>query len=163
MLIRKARQQDLPKLLEIYNEEVTGGVATFDLVPLTLAERQAWFDAHQSDSHPLLVTEVEGEPAGYASLSQFLPKPAYGTSVELSVYVDKACRGRGVGLALTEAVLALARSNPGTHRVYSLVTAGNTASRRMHEKLGFRLAGVITEAGMKFGRYLDVEYWELGV
>ena len=163
MLIRKARQEDLPQLLEIYNHEITHGVATFDLEPLTLKERQDWFDAHQDERHPLLVADENGTPVGYASLSPFLPKAAYGTSVELSVYVDRSCRGRGIGLALTQAVLDLARADPGTHRVYSLVTAGNAASRRMHEKLGFRLAGTITEAGMKFGRYHDVDYWELAV
>ena len=139
MLIRKARQEDLPQLLEIYNHEITHGVATFDLEPLTLKERQDWFDAHQDERHPLLVADENGTPVGYTSLSPFLPKAAYGTSVELSVYVDRSCRGRGVGLALTQAVLDLARADPGTHRVYSLVTAGNEASRRMHKSWGFAL------------------------
>ena len=60
MLIRKARQEDLPQLLEIYNHEITHGVATFDLEPLTLKERQAWFDSHQDERHPLLVAEEDG-------------------------------------------------------------------------------------------------------
>ncbi|HBC70309.1 MAG TPA: GNAT family N-acetyltransferase [Sutterella sp.] len=163
MLIRKAEQRDLPRLLEIYNREVVNGTATFDLEPLTLAERQKWFDAHNRDNHPLLVAEVEGVAVGYASLSRFHEKAAYGTTVELSVYVEPAHCGRGIGQTLARAVIDSARADPRTHRVVSLVTASNTASRRLHEKLGFRHVGTITEAGMKFGRFLDVDYWELAV
>jgi len=163
MLIRTAEQRDLPRLLEIYNAEVVNGVATFDLEPLTLAERQKWFDAHNRDNHPLLVADVDGTAVGYASLSQFHEKAAYGTTVELSVYVDPAFCGQGIGKALALAVIDFAKADPRTHRVMSLVTSSNTASRRLHEKLGFRHVGTITEAGMKFGRYHDVDYWELAV
>ena len=65
-------------------------------------------------------------------------------------------RGRGVATALMEAILAEARRDPGTHTVVSVITDGNEASRRLHEKFGFTYCGAIREVGMKFGRYLDI-------
>ena len=72
--IRVAEQADLPALLQIYNEEVLHGTATFDLHPKTLAERQVWFDQHNQDNHPLLTAELDGTIAGYASLSAYAEK-----------------------------------------------------------------------------------------
>lgn len=163
MKIRAAVQADLPKLLEIYNYEVKNGVATFDTEPLTLEERQPWFDAHNVANHPLIVAEIGGVPAGYASLSAFNPKDAYASTVELSVYVDPERRGQGIGRAMTEALLETARQDPRTHRVISLITGSNEASISLHKKLGFRYVGTITEAGYKFGKPLDVGFWELAV
>lgn len=161
--IRPAREADLPELLEIYNEEIEHGTATFDTKPLTLEERRPWFFAHNQGNHPLIVAECEGRVLGYASLSTFNAKAAYDTSTELSVYVHKDARGKGLGRLLTETILRMATEDPRTHRVYSLVTADNKASIALHEKLGFRLVGTITEAGTKFGRWLDVIYWEKAV
>lgn len=83
-LIRPAQQQDLPALLAIYNHEILNGVATFDLQPKSLAERQSWFDEHNKNNHPLLVAEQDGEVLGYASLSRYAEKAAYNSTVELS-------------------------------------------------------------------------------
>ncbi|MDL2060060.1 N-acetyltransferase family protein [Mesosutterella sp. AGMB02718] len=163
MNIRRAVQADLPKLLEIYNYEVVNGVATFDTEPLTLKERQAWFDAHNVGNHPLIVAEADGVPAGYATLSTFNSKAAYDSTVELSIYVAPECRGRHVGRELMGAIIALAKEDPRTHRVVSIITGTNEASIALHKKFGFRYAGTITEAGFKKGRYLDVGYWELAV
>lgn len=79
--IRVAEQADLPALLQIYNEEVLHGTATFDLHPKTLAERQVWFDQHNQDNHPLLTAELDGTIAGYASLSAYAEKEAYCSTV----------------------------------------------------------------------------------
>lgn len=161
--IRTAEPADLPKLLDIYNYEVKNGVATFDTEPWTLEERGRWMAEHNVANHPLVVAEIGDEVAGYASLSAFNSKGAFASTVELSVYVDAGYRGEGVGRALTEAVIRLAREDCRTHRVVSVITDGNEASIALHEKLGFRRTGEITEAGIKFGRYLSVIYFELAV
>lgn len=163
ILIRAAALSDLPALTAIYNDEVEHGTATFDTTSLTIDERRAWFDAHNRDNHPLLVAERAGVVLGYASLSIFNAKAAYNSSTELSVYVHKDARGQGIGKRLTERILEIATADPATHRVYSLITADNQASIALHKKLGFRLVGTITEAGTKFGRWLDVTYWEKAV
>lgn len=161
--IRKAEYEDLESLLEIYNYEVVNGVATLDLHPKTIEEWEKWFYAHNVENHPLLVAELNGQTAGYASLSSYREKEAYRSTVELSVYIDVSCRQKGVATALMEAILEEAKKDEDTHLVVSVITAGNEASVRLHEKYGFSFSGTIHEVGMKFGRYLDIENYELRV
>ena len=161
MRIRPADERDLEALTAIYNHAVEHSTATFDLRPQAPAERLDWLRAHNRENHPLLVAEEGTTVMGYASLSAFAKKPAYASTAELSLYVGEAFRRRGVGLALAEAVLRLAREDSRTHLVLSLITAENAASIALHRRLGFTRFGVLPEAGWKFGRYLSVEYWGL--
>lgn len=161
--IRPALESDLPALTKIYNEAVTATTATLDLKPWTVEARRDWFRAHNKRNYPLLVAMAGEEAAGYASLSPLFAMEAYAASVELSVYVDKEYRGRGIGGRLMEAVLTLARQDERTHMVVSKITADNAASIRLHEKYGFRKTGTLKEIAWKFGRRLDVELYQLSV
>lgn len=163
MNVRTACEMDLPAMLAIYNDEVAQGVATFDTVPREGEVARAWFEGHNRDNHPLLVAERDGEVAGYASLSTYNPKAAYTSTVELSVYVAKAHRRQGVARSLMDAILQSAREDPVTHLVVSLITCGNEASVRLHEEFGFACVGTLHEVGCKFGRLLDVDFYELQV
>ena len=156
MEIRVARREDLQQLLDIYNYEVVHGVATLDLQPKSLEEWGQWFDAHNIRNHPLLVAEQAGRVAGYASLSPYRSKEAYRSTVELSIYIGPGFRRQGVATALMEAILREARQDPETHTVVSVITDGNEASRKLHEKFGFTYCGAIREVGMKFGAYQDI-------
>ena len=163
MLIRKAEQRDLQELLDIYNYEVVNGVATLDLNPRTLAEWQAWFDRHNVKNHPLYVAEVEGRVAGYSSLSSYREKEAYKSTVELSIYISPDYRKRGIATALMGFILEEAKADARTHSVVSVITAGNEASCKLHEKFGFAFCGTVPEVGMKFGKYQDIVTYSLGV
>ena len=163
MLIRTAAQADLPALTDIYNDEVLSGVATLDLQPKALEDRQVWLDTHNVGNHPLLVAEVDGVVAGYASLSPYREKEAYCSTVELSVYVARSHRRMGVASAPMEEILRLAREDPRTHLVVSVSTSGNTASERLHERFGFTFCGHIPEVGVKFSRYLGIDNYYLVV
>lgn len=163
MLIRAARRSDLPELLAIYNYEVEYGISTFDLSPKSMEERERWFDAHPGGDHPLIVAEKEGRVVGYASLSPYREKEAYRTTVELSLYVDREYRRRGIATALMEAILNLARENENLHTVVSVITAENESSIALHERFGFSPCGVIHDVGIKFGRYLSIANFELRV
>ena len=156
MEIRVARREDLQQLLDIYNYEVVHGVATLDLQPKSLEEWGQWFDAHNIKNHPLLVAEQAGRVAGYACLSPYRSKEAYRSTVELSIYISPDFRRQGVATALMEAILREARQDPETHTVVSVITDGNEASRKLHEKFGFTYCGAIREVGMKFGAYQDI-------
>ena len=160
LIIRQAEPDDLPAMLEIYNYEVEHGVATFDLHPKSLEERRPWFEAH-GGSHPLLVAEIDGHVAGYASLSAYRPHEAYRSTVELSVYVSCEYRRLGIATKLMEEILAFARRDPTIHAVVSVITGGNAASVAIHEKFGFRLSGTLIDAGYKLGSYHDVLTYEL--
>ncbi|KGQ54419.1 GNAT family acetyltransferase [Gallibacterium anatis str. Avicor] len=162
-LIRPAQQQDLPALLAIYNHEILNGVATFDLQPKSLAERQSWFDEHHKNNHPLLVAEQDGEVLGYASLSRYAEKAAYNSTVELSVYIAPSARRQGIASQLMHAVIELAKKDNATHLIVSLITGTNQASISLHRKFGFNKVGTLHQVGYKHQQFLDVHIYELFV
>ena len=161
MQIRTARESDLPALLDIYNHEVVNGTATLDLQPRTMAERQVWFDEHNTENHPLIAAEIDGTVVGYATLSPYRTKEAYRSTVELSIYVHHEYRKQGIASALMEEILRIAREDERTHTVVSVITSGNDASTRLHKKFGFEWGGRIPEVGLKFGRYLAIDNYYL--
>ncbi|BAH07071.1 GNAT family N-acetyltransferase [Clostridium kluyveri] len=161
-MIRKAEEQDIPFLLDIYNEAILNGTATFDLEPKTLEDRKQWFYDH-IETHPLLVCEKYEKAIAYASLSTYREKKAYDGSVELSIYIHKDYRGIGIGKQLMEAILNLAKEIDGIHTIISIITAGNEVSDRLHEKFGFTYCGKIKEAGYKFGQYCDINVYQIMV
>lgn len=161
MTIRPATAKDIPALLEIYNYEVINGVATLDLTPRTLPEWETWFMEHQTAEHFIMTAEINGMPAGYASLSEYRSKEAYRSTAELSVYVGHEFRRQGVASALIDEVLKIARSTGTLHSVVSVITSGNEASERLHEKFGFKSCGTLHQVGFKHGKYQDIDNFEL--
>lgn len=160
-MIRKARLEDLDQLMAIYNEAVENTVATFDLETKDYEDRLAWFNEHQRDPYVLLVYEIEGEVAGYASLSKYRERPAFDSSVEISVYIGPDFRNRGVGKALMKEVIDYAYSNERVHTIVSLITGENEQSIYLHKQLGFEFCGKIKDAGYKFGRWLDLDVYQI--
>lgn len=163
MIIRKAEIKDIEALLDIYNYEVENTTATFDLNKKTIEQWTTWYENHNIGNHPLIVAEIDGVVAGYASLSTYREKEAYKSTVELSVYVSTSFRRQGVATALMEEIIRLAREDETTHTVVSVITSENNESVRLHEKFGFTFSGTIHEVGMKFGRYLGISNYELQV
>lgn len=163
MRIRKALLTDLPEMLDIYNYEVTNGTATFDLNEQTLEQRKVWFEAHNIENHPLYVADEAGTVAGYVSLSAYREKEAYRSTVELSVYIHPNYRGKGLATKLMQFILDEAHRDESIHTVVSVITSGNEASIKLHEKFGFTFGGTLKEVGMKFGKYLDIDNYYLSV
>lgn len=163
MRIRLAAAGDAEAIRAIYNLEVTTDVNTFDLVPRSPADQRQWLEAHRGP-HPAVVA-TEG-PAGaetvvgFGSLSPYRDRPAYATTVENSVYVDPAQRGRGVGRAILGELVDLARVG-GFHTVIARVVGHNEASIALHRACGFELVGVEREVGRKHRQWLDVIELEL--
>ena len=161
MKIRSALEQDVREMMEIFNYEVRNSTASFAIQEKTYEDRLEWFHAHGTGNHPLIVAEEDGRVAGYACLSQYRPHEAYKKTVELSVYVSPDFRKRGVGEALMQEIIRLAREDRNSRTVISVITAENQASIRLHEKLGFSFCGKMHEVGEKFGRMLDIVNYEL--
>jgi phosphinothricin acetyltransferase len=158
--IRPARESDLERLTEIYNDYVMHTPITFDLEPFSVVERGEWFRHYSaSGPHRLLIAETDGRVVGYVTSSRFRPKAAYETSVETTIYLAPEATGRGVGSALYAALFA-ALADEDLHRAYAGVTLPNPASVALHRKVGFRSIGVYREVGRKFGKYWDVEWFE---
>nr|WP_024838258.1 GNAT family N-acetyltransferase [Clostridium sp. 12(A)] len=163
MIIRTAEEKDMPELLAIYNYEVEHGFATFDLTPKTLEERMVWFREHNIGNHPLILAEEDGKAVGYASLSSYRPKEAYKTTVELSIYISRDYRRKGIAGKLASSIIEIARERDDVHTVISVITGGNEASILLHEHLGFEYCGTMKEMGMKFGKMLDIINYQLMV
>lgn len=149
----------MPDILDIYNAAILTSQATFDLVPQTLEQRTEWFLAH-GEQHPILVAVDEDDVLGYACLSPFRDKPAYGKTAETSVYVHPDAHRRGIGKALVSAILDRARAL-GYHTVIAGITAGNEASERLHQQFGFEKVGTLREVGYKFHQWHDVHFYQL--
>ena len=159
--VRAAATTDLPAVAAIYTHYVLRTTMTFNTEVRTPREWQQRFDEHiVAGPYHLLVAEVAGAIAGYVESQPFRPKPAYARSVELSVYVAPDGTGRGVGSALYRGLLAELVADPRFHRAYAIVALPNDTSELFHTRHGFRHKGTLSEAGYKFGRYLDVAYYE---
>ena len=163
MLIRKAKIEDLQQLLDIYNYEVVNGTATLDLNPKSIQEWEQWFYAHNVGNHPLFVAEIDGKVAGYTSFSSFREKEAYKSTVELSVYISPDFRRQGVATALMQYILDEAKKSDDIHTIVSVITDGNDASQKLHQKFGFEFCGTIKEVGTKFGKYVNINNYSISV
>jgi len=160
VLVRDATRDDVPAILAIYNDAVLHTTATYDLEPVTLADRLAWYDGRRALGHAVLVAEDAGRVVGFGSWGTFRAKAGYDRTMEHSVYVDAAAQGRGTGRLLLRAIIDTARA-AGVHALIGVLDADNAASVRLHESFGFVACGRLPQVGAKFGRWLDLAFHEL--
>ena len=153
--IRPATEADLPAILAIYNDAVVNTAAIWNDDIVDLDNRIAWFRTRTGQGFPVLVA-VEGDHVlGYASYGDFRAFQGYRFTVENSIYVAGAARGKGAGSALLAALVDAARAQ-GKHMMVAGIEAGNEVSLRLHAKQGFVETARMPELGFKFGRYLDL-------
>ncbi|WP_328692397.1 GNAT family N-acetyltransferase [Streptomyces phaeochromogenes] len=160
--VRPGVESDLDALTDIYNHYVRETPITFDTATFTPVERRPWLLSHPEDGPHQLMVATAGDSQrilGYATSSAFRPKPAYETSVEVTIYLAPDTGGRGVGTLLYKALFA-ALADEDLHRAYAGIAQPNEASVRLHERFGFRHVGTYREVGRKFGRYWDVAWYE---
>jgi phosphinothricin acetyltransferase len=156
MRIRPAERGDLPRITEIYNYYVLNTPVTFDVEAYTVERREAWFAQFSAAGrYRLLVAEEDGVVMGYAGATQFRPKAAYETTVETTVYCTPEAVGKGMGTRLY-AVLFEALRGEDIHRFVAVYALPNAATDALHRRFGFRVVGVFSENGRKFGKYWDV-------
>jgi phosphinothricin acetyltransferase len=154
--IRPAIRDDLARLTEIYNYYVVHTPVTFDVEPYTVERREAWFGQFGATGrHRLLVAEENGIVSGYAGTTRFRPKAAYDTTVETTIYCDPNATGKGIGSRLYAALFEALRGED-IHRFVAGYALPNPATAAIHARFGFKVAGVFSENGRKFGRYWDV-------
>jgi phosphinothricin acetyltransferase len=150
-----------PEILAILNEAIAHSTALYDYHPRTMAMMETWFDAKERGQYPV-IGAVDGEERllGFASYGPFRNWPAYKYSVEHSVYVDSRYRGRGLGTLLLDALIARARQQQ-YHNVIGGIDAANDVSIALHKRFGFEFCGRVRHAGFKFGRWLDLDFYQL--
>jgi len=160
-IIHCKQESHAAPILSIFNEAIANSTAIYDYKPRTMETMRTWFETKARGNYPVIgARDDDGVLMGFASYGSFRAWPAYKYSVEHSVYVDTRFRGRGVGRRLLEAVIEAARQQD-YHVLVGGIDASNQASIALHERLGFTHCGTIRQAGFKFGRWLDLSFYEL--
>jgi phosphinothricin acetyltransferase len=148
-------------MLEILNDAIATSTALYDYRPRELASMTGWFDAKVRGGFPVWGALDDAERLlGFASYGTFRAWPAYKYSVEHSVYVRAGQRGQGVGKALMQRLIQSA-TEQDLHLLIGGIDAENAGSIRFHEQLGFCHCGTVRQAGFKFGRWLDLAFYQL--
>lgn len=148
-------------ILEIFNEAIANSTALYDYKPRAPESMVGWFEVKEAGHFPVIGAVAEdGQLVGFASYGTFRAWPAYKYSVEHSVYVHEGHRGKGIGLALMQQLVVAAKEQQ-YHVMVGGIDCANAASIALHERLGFVHAGTIKQAGFKFGRWLDLGFYQL--
>lgn len=158
-MIRSAVEQDAEQLCDIYNHFVSNSVVTFEEETVSTQD-MAQRIAELSSVFPWLVFETGDQIAGYAYASPWRQRIAYRNSVEVTVYVATDLQEKGVGTKLYQSLIERLRKQQ-FHCALAGIALPNPASIAVHEKLGFKKVAEFSEVGRKFGRWVDVAYWQL--
>lgn len=151
---------DKAGILAILNEAILNSTAVYDYRPRPLESMDAWFQAKAAGGYPVLgAFDGGGELLGFGSYGPFRNWPAYKYSVEHSIYVKDTERGKGLGKRILDGLIRNAEAQ-GYHTLIAGIDSENEASIRLHEKAGFARAGEIRHAGFKFGKWLDLAFYQ---
>ena len=153
--LRSATFADIPSIQQLYALEVRDGVATYEYDTPDEAEMARRMGELLDKGFPFLVAELDGVFAGYAYASSYRGRAGYRWTVEDTVYVTPAAKGRGIGRALLAKLIEQCEALGFRQMVAVIGEPGNGASVALHEKLGFRTVGVFAGLGRKHGRWLD--------
>ena len=155
MTIREATREDSATIARIYNQGIEDRSATLETQLRTAEERAEWLATRES-RHPVLVAvDGSGMVVGWASLNPFNPRPAYDFVVDISVYVAREQRGRGIGDTLLSALEERARGL-GYHKMVLAAFPTNAPGMRLYERHSFQTVGIYHEQGMLDNRWVDV-------
>lgn len=134
---RDATLSDLDTIVKIYNSTISSRMVTADTEPVTTESRMKWFDDHSSDKRPLWVIENEAqETIGWISFQSFYGRPAYGATVEISIYLDENQRGKGMGKQVLQYAIDQC-PGMGIKTILGYIFAHNEASLKLFRHFGF--------------------------
>ncbi|MGV3590139.1 MAG: GNAT family N-acetyltransferase [Gammaproteobacteria bacterium] len=150
---------DIGAIRAIYNHYIDNTVVSFEEQPVTDADIAARIGKVRDAGLPWLVIEQHGEVCGYAYASPWQERSAYRFCALVSVYLAPAMTGRGFGTQLYAALFAALQQTP-IRWVIGGIALPNAASVALHEKMGMKRVGLHPEVGFKFGRWVDVGYWQ---
>ncbi|MEM7381100.1 MAG: arsinothricin resistance N-acetyltransferase ArsN1 family B [Bacteroidota bacterium] len=160
-MIRTVVRADAQAIAAIYNHYIENDIATFEEQPITADEMEMRISRIVPEL-PWLVYEESGAVLGYAYASPWNPRSAYRFSVESTVYLKADIKGKGVGSRLYSALLKQLEAQ-NIRMVIGGISLPNAASQRLHEKFGYEKVAHFREVGYKFGRWIDVGYWQLKI
>lgn len=160
-MIRAVTLNDAEALTPMYNHYIETSGVTFEETLITSDDmRERIQTIHFTKGFPYIVFEENNEVLGYAYATTFRERVAYRYTVESTVYVDPNHFGKGIGKLLYQELIELLKQQD-FHSVIGVITLPNEPSVQLHEQFGFKKVGHFTEVGKKFGRWMDVGFWEL--
>ncbi|ROZ72060.1 GNAT family N-acetyltransferase [Ramlibacter sp. WS9] len=160
-LVQCTEERHAGAILAIFNEAIVNSTALYDYKPRAPEAMSPWFATKRANGFPVIGAEDDsGRLLGFSSYGTFRAWPAYKYTVEHSIYIEAGQRGAGLGRTLLEALIASAREHD-VHIMVGAIDLQNTASIALHERLGFEHAGTIRQAAFKFGRWLDLAFFQL--
>jgi len=143
--IRDATITDLPAIVDIYNQSIPAGRATADTQPITAADRVEWFAQFDAEKRPIWVAEQQGHITGCVYLSSFYGgRPAYDKTAEISLYIESAAQGSGLGTLLMQKMID-ACPRLGVTTLLGMYFDHNEATRRLNARFGFEPVGHLPE------------------
>ena len=157
MQVQDATRDDLPQILEIYNEVVAHSTAIYTERASRFEERADWHEQRLAQGYPVLVARDESGVLGFASFGDWRAWPGYAATVEHSIHVRADVRRRGVGRALLSALPDRARAL-GKHVMLGGIDADNQGSLALHASLGFEPVAHFRQVARKFDRWLDLVF-----
>ncbi|MFN2748014.1 arsinothricin resistance N-acetyltransferase ArsN1 family A [Bacillus sp. z60-18] len=152
--VRKAVWRDLPCILAVYNQGIEDRMATLEEDSKNIDDMESWFQEHQG-RYSVLVAETEGKIAGWAALNPYSHRCAYQGVADLSIYVDRSCRGKGVGRLLLQALEKTAKEN-SFYKIVLFTFPFNKLGQHLYAKMGYRQVGIFKNQGRLDGRFVDV-------
>ena len=161
-MIRDAKSSDATAIAEIYNYYVQNSVATFEEDTIEAIDFVDRICRVQEAGHSWLVAENAGQIIGYAYSSNWQERAAYKHTVEVTAYLSHKVNGRGWGTQLYTELFSRLRAR-STHIVIAGITLPNPSSVALHEKFGMEQVAHFNQVGFKFGRWLDVGYWQVNL
>jgi len=161
MQLRPCTEQQLPEILDIYNDAILNTTALYDYKIRTLDMIHAWYADKQKGNYPVVGAFDENNILlGFSTYGKFRIQPAYKYTVEHSVYVRSDKRGYGTGQILLNEIIKKAEEQD-FHVIVGAIDASNIISIKLHEKEGFEFCGLIKQSGYKFGQWLDLAFYQL--
>jgi len=159
--LKQCTEKQLPEILEIFNEAILNSTALYDYKTRTIEMMYAWYDDKLNGNYPIIGAFNQDDTLlGFATYGMFRVRPAYKYTVEHSVYVRSDMRGHGIGKVLLKEIIKKAEEQD-FHVLVGGIDASNTVSIKLHEKEGFVFCGLIKQAGYKFGKWLDLAFYQL--
>ncbi|WP_289139899.1 arsinothricin resistance N-acetyltransferase ArsN1 family A [uncultured Brevibacillus sp.] len=152
--IRKVSEEDLEIILSIYNQGIADRIATLESEEKDYTYIRKWFDEHQG-RYAVLVAVLEGGIIGWASLNRYSNRSAYDGVADLSIYIDRSYRGKGVGKALLEKLEEVARSEQ-FYKILLFTFPFNGLGQGLYKKSGYREVGIFQNQGILDGKFVDV-------
>ncbi|MGG3476768.1 arsinothricin resistance N-acetyltransferase ArsN1 family A [Peribacillus frigoritolerans] len=154
MIIREAIETDLDSVKDIYNQGIEDRIATLETELKDQDYMEEWFAKH-SGRYKVIVAEQEGEIVGWASLNQYNNRSAYNGVADLSVYISRDHRGKGIGGLLLQSIEEHAKEND-FNKIVLFTFPFNQIGQGLYRKQGFREVGVFKNQGFMDGEYVDV-------